>query len=336
MDPGHSVWLHRFAVFAAVCVFPLIFIGGLVTSKGAGLAVPDWPNSYGYNMFLFPPSMWVGNILYEHSHRLFASFVGLLTTILAVWLWVREPRRWVRWLGVIAFFAVLFQGILGGLRVVMLKDEIGIFHACLAQAFFCYLAAIALFTSDWWKRTIPASDARAAALHKLAIVTTVIIFAQLALGATMRHSHAGLAIPDFPLAYGQLVPPGIAQINDRRAAMDLDPVTSGQVAIHFAHRLGAIVVSGAVLALAIMILRKCRDQAILARMAIVLIALLVIQFGLGAWTVLSGKAADVATMHVATGALLFAASFVVVLASHRLFAPLTQSTVLRPPSLAVS
>jgi cytochrome c oxidase assembly protein subunit 15 len=336
MESGHSVWLHRFAVFAAVCVFPLIFIGGLVTSKGAGLAVPDWPNSYGYNMFLFPPSKWVGNILYEHSHRLFASFVGLLTTILAVWLWVREPRRWVRWLGVIAFFVVIFQGILGGLRVVMLRDEIGIFHACLAQAFFCYLVAIALFTSKWWKQTSPAADARAGTLRQLAIATTVLVFAQLALGATMRHEHVGLAIPDFPLAYGQVIPPGIETINAQRARMDLEAVTSAQVAVHFAHRIGAIVVGIAVLALAVTILRKCREQTILTRMAVAIVALLVIQFALGAWTVLSGKAADVATLHVATGALLLAASFMIALLSHRLFVPLPQASVLSAQSLAVS
>src|ERR1041385_7248111 len=148
----HSAWLHRFAVLTAACTFPLIFIGGLVTSKGAGLAVPDWPNTYGYNLFLFPPSKWVGNIFYEHGHRLFASMVGLLTTILAVWLWRKEPRRWVRRLGVIAFGTVVLQGVLGGLRVVLLKDEIGIFHACLAQAFFGLLVIIALATSPFWQQ----------------------------------------------------------------------------------------------------------------------------------------------------------------------------------------
>src|SRR5436309_1267472 len=107
-------WLNRFALLTALATLCLIAIGGLVTSHDAGMAVPDWPTTYGYNMFFFPFSYWVGGIFYEHSHRLFASFVGLLTTILAAWLWVKESRRWLRWMGVLAFFAVVLQGLLGG------------------------------------------------------------------------------------------------------------------------------------------------------------------------------------------------------------------------------
>ena len=98
-------WMHRFAVLTAVATFCLIWVGGLVTSHGVGMSVPDWPTTYGYNMFLFPFSKWVGGIFYEHSHRLIASGVGLLTVVLAIWLWVKEPRRWVRWLGVLAVVA---------------------------------------------------------------------------------------------------------------------------------------------------------------------------------------------------------------------------------------
>jgi len=124
---NHSLWLNRFAVFTALATLILIGIGGLVTSHEAGLSVPDWPTTYGYNMFLFPPSYWMGGILYEHTHRLFASFVGLLTTILAVWLWIKEPRRWVQWLGVAAFFGVVLQGVLGGLRVTLLQTRLASF-----------------------------------------------------------------------------------------------------------------------------------------------------------------------------------------------------------------
>src|SRR6478672_4637114 len=102
--------LDRFTWFTAAATFLLIGLGGVVTSHEAGLAVPDWPTTYGYNMFLFPVRLWQNNILYEHTHRLFASLVGLLVSILAVWLWLREPRAWLRWLGVSAFFAVLLQG----------------------------------------------------------------------------------------------------------------------------------------------------------------------------------------------------------------------------------
>src|SRR5579884_1898693 len=105
--------LHRFSKLVAVCTGLLILAGSLVTSNGAGLSVPDWPTSYGWSMFTFPPSMWVANILYEHGHRLIASGVGFLTIVLAVWLWMAEPRRWLRWLGVAALLAVVAQGVLG-------------------------------------------------------------------------------------------------------------------------------------------------------------------------------------------------------------------------------
>src|SRR6266403_3750435 len=105
-------WLHRFAIFTAISTLGLIIIGGLVTSHGAGMAVPDWPNTYGYNMFAFPISKWVGGVLYEHSHRLMATFVGLLTTILAGWLWARETKDRERWLGLGAIAGVcLLMGV---------------------------------------------------------------------------------------------------------------------------------------------------------------------------------------------------------------------------------
>src|SRR3954468_20410583 len=120
--PTYHAWLHRVALLTAAATFPLIFMGGLVTSHQAGLSVPDWPNSYGYNMFLFPPRLWAGNIFYEHTHRLYASFVGLLTVILAFWAWFGEKKRmWVRILGLSCLSMVIIQGVLGGLRVVLLK-----------------------------------------------------------------------------------------------------------------------------------------------------------------------------------------------------------------------
>src|SRR5258706_2939743 len=107
------------------------------------MSVPDWPTTYGYKMFFFPFSKWIGGIFYEHSHRLVASAVGFLTIILAVWVWLKEQRRWLRWLGVVALITVIVQGVLGGLRVTWMKDELGIFHAALAQIYFALLCAIA-------------------------------------------------------------------------------------------------------------------------------------------------------------------------------------------------
>src|SRR5438046_6162775 len=145
-----NLWLSRYALLTALATLVLICFGGLVTSHGAGMAVPDWPTTFGYNMFFVPISKWVGGIFYEHTHRLVASGVGVLTIILAVWLWLKEERRWLRWLGVLALVAVILQGVLGGLRVTWMKDELGIFHAALAQLYFALLCAIALFTSRWW------------------------------------------------------------------------------------------------------------------------------------------------------------------------------------------
>src|SRR5947199_5721141 len=174
----------------------------MVTSKGVGLAVPDWPTTFGYNMLLFPASKWIGGVLFEHTHRLVASSVGLLTVVLAGWLWRSEPRRSVRNLGLIAVGAVIVQGILGGLRVTMLNDQIGVFHACLAQAFFGLLVLIAVVTSRFWESSPRMRDS----LRGVALTATALIYIQLALGATMRHQHRDLSITYFPMAYGQSLP----------------------------------------------------------------------------------------------------------------------------------
>src|SRR5256886_14877367 len=177
---SHNKWLNRFAWLTCFAAVLLICSGGMVTSKGVGLAVPDWPTTFGYNMFLFPVSKWVGGILFEHTHRLIASAVGFLTIILAIWVWCSESRRWVRNLGLIALAGVIFQGILGGLRVTMLKDEIGIFHACVAQGFLALLVVIALVTTSFWRSLdeIGTSPKKFAPIRSLAIAITVAIYVQ--------------------------------------------------------------------------------------------------------------------------------------------------------------
>ena len=136
---------HRLALATLGVTCILILLGGLVTNTGAALAVPDWPSTFGYNMVLFPWSRMAGGILYEHSHRLMGALVGLLTLVLAGVLW-REGGR-LRRLGLLAVAAVVSQGALGGLRVVLLEDTLAIFHGCLAQAFFALLAVITLLTA---------------------------------------------------------------------------------------------------------------------------------------------------------------------------------------------
>src|SRR5688572_25978876 len=204
-EESHHMGLHRFALFTACSTAFLIFAGGLVTSTGSGLAVPDWPLSYG--MF-FPPM--VGGIFYEHGHRMVAAFVGLLTTILTIWICIKEERTWVRRLSVGAFIAVLTQGLLGGLTVrYLLPTWISMTHACLAQTFFCLTIGLAMFTSRGWKRGLPVLKERHENLRLpvLCAITTGAVYVQLILGALMRHTQSGLAIPDFPLALGGIIPP---------------------------------------------------------------------------------------------------------------------------------
>jgi cytochrome c oxidase assembly protein subunit 15 len=184
---GSSAWPHRMAVLLACATFSLLFIGALVTGKGAGLAVPDWPTTFGYNMFLYPWSKMVGSIFYEHSHRLVASGVGLITVALALILWFREQRNWVRWLGVSALVLVVSQGIVGGLRVVLVEQALAIVHACLAQAFFALTVSLVVFTSREWSDMSPPVG-EAGRLARLCASTTALIYVQAIFGALVRHT----------------------------------------------------------------------------------------------------------------------------------------------------
>jgi heme a synthase len=306
----NNPWLNRFALFTAIATLALIALGGLVTSHNVGMAVPDWPTTYGYNMFLFPISKWAGGIFYEHTHRLLASAVGFLTAILAVWLWVRESRAWLRWLGIVAFYAVALQGVLGGLRVTLHNDSIGIFHAALAQSFFVLLCAITLCTSRWWVNLsstfTPAADHQG--LRRLLLLVTLFIFGQLVLGATMRHQHAGLAIPDFPLAYHKIWPPmdpvSVAVYNQQRVDVaDANPITAFQIGLQMAHRLAALLIFCSVALCAWFTRRYLGERHPLAKFSLVWVGLIILQIILGAATIWSNKAADIATAHVVVGAL---------------------------------
>jgi heme a synthase len=300
--------LNRFAWITCVATLFLICSGGMVTSKGVGLAVPDWPTTFGYNMFLFPVSKWVGGILFEHTHRLIASAVGFLTIILAIWLWRSDDRRWVRNLGVIALAGVIVQGILGGLRVTMLKDEIGIFHACLAQGFLGLVVLIAVITSRFWKTlaNVVVDPKKFAPIKTIAITTTVAIYVQLALGATMRHQHRDLAILDFPTANGAWIPDtspiALARINAWRDGRGLSDVDAFQIWLQMAHRFLASIITVTMVAFCLRVWRDAQGVAALRRLSILWVALVVFQIALGAWTIWSNKAGDIATTHVAVGA----------------------------------
>lgn len=291
-----NVGMHRFAVATAVATLLLIVAGGLVTSTESGLSVPDWPLSYGR---LMPPM--VGGIFYEHGHRMVATTVGLLTAGLAIWLSRREPRRWVRRLGWAALAAVIAQGVLGGLTVLfLLPTAVSVAHACLAQTFFCLVVTLAVVTSPRWRDGRDAPEVPVSSVGALGVVA---IFVQLLIGAVMRHDKAGLAIPDFPLAFGRVIP----------------PISTFAIGIHFAHRVWALVVAALVLACLFAAIRSGRRG--LVRTAAALAVLVLVQIGLGAATVLTQKSVPVATAHVATGALLLGTALAFTLGSRRVPLP---------------
>jgi heme a synthase len=290
---------HRYAKLVAACTLLLIAAGGMVTSTGSGLSVPDWPTSYGWNMFTFPLSRWVGGIKYEHSHRLIASTVGFLTIGLAILAWRVEPRRWVRRLAFACLGAVILQGVLGGVTVLLkLPPSVSIAHAGLAQIFFCLTLSVAVVTSPRWRKAAPADDP---ALRRLATITTLLVYTQILIGATMRHTNAGMAIPTFPLASGHIVP----------------PFWNTGIAVHFAHRVGAVVASIAVLATAGHVFYHHRQRAELFRPAVLLLLFVCAQVMLGAFVVLSGLQPIINTAHVVNGAFVLGTSLVLALRSYR-------------------
>jgi cytochrome c oxidase assembly protein subunit 15 len=386
---------HRTAQVTVAATLLLIFMGGLVTSHGAGLAVPDWPNSYGYNMFTFPISKWIGGIFYEHAHRLMATVVGFCSILVMLSTWgfgggacsrrrVRvaalatvvtaaaclllgafgpkdtefgrligragtqvgifslglalvfgcallfrspDPRRWVRWFSVGLVGGVVFQGVLGGLRVVLVNIDLAIVHACVAQAFLCLAATMCVVTSRFWIDGYREHPDGGRGLIRLAAFCTIAIFAQLMVGAMMRHYQAGLAVPDFPLSYGEILPPldqyDLAAANAIRAKLDapLPAVTLGKIWLHSGHRLGALLVTVLLGGLMYRVLRYHR-QLMLRRLAWILMWLLPIQITLGILTVLWRKPADIASIHVAIGALTLMTTAVMLLRAMRLYSPI--------------
>ena len=378
---NNNVRLHRFVCLVALATLFLVALGGVVTTKGVGMAVPDWPTTYGEHMFLFPPSKWIGGIFDEHFHRLWASLVGIMAAVVAGWTWVRgtsgrvrfygvgavvvalglmgvrKPTMFVvmailcvglivfaarravqssadrlRWLGVIALAAVIIQGVLGGLRVILAEygwgTEFGIFHAMLAQFFFVFICSLALATSNWWARAgrNQLSAADCSRLRTMFLATTILIVFQLLLGATMRHQHQGLAVPDFPLAYGKVWPAtdgaSIAIYNAQRIELaGENPITAFHVVVHMLHRLTGVVVLLAIIACATVAWRKTDAGSVLRKIAGLWVGLALTQVVLGILAILSQRKVDVTTAHVAVGALTFMLGWVSVLVAARLSMP---------------
>lgn len=335
-------WLHRFAIAFVLATFVLIVLGGTVTSKGAGLAVPDWPGTFNYNMFLFPPSMWVGGIFWEHTHRLMGSLVGMMAIVMCIWLWQtnsstmspqspwmagRGPRPWLKYLGVATLIMVIAQGIMGGLRVTQLSVWLAVFHGITAQVFVCMTVLIAAATSRWWVEREAGHEGTEARRHEggtnpksllpVAAFALVVLFIQLALGATVRHHGAGLAIPDFPLSYGQIVPP-LSQSGIEKAMIEYadDPDSYAtsvhgwyspfHVAIHWSHRLWAIVVIIALDRLIKRVMRTAGSEMKLKFPAGAIGIMLLLQIALGTSIIWTGRHPEIATAHQTLGAILLA------------------------------
>jgi heme a synthase len=282
--------VHRFALLVAVATFFLIIAGANVTSHDAGLAVPDWPLSFGK----FFPQM-VGNVFWEHGHRMIAATVGLLTIVLAIYLQLREPRRWVKRLGWIALGLVIVQGLLGGLTVkLLLPLWVSAAHATLAQVFFLTTVSIAVFTSRSWTnaeaKVLEAGNGNSPST--LCVASLLLILVQLVLGATLRHS----------ATWDQLLPTGLL----------------------VAHITGAITVTLALGVTAMTVLLRHREDKFLTRPAVIALGLLLVQLTLGIAAYITRAASPfgaqplnpmiaVTVAHVACGALVFAATILLTL-----------------------
>lgn len=278
--------LHGFSIFVVCWTFVLLIAGALVTSNDAALSVPDWPLSYGS---LTPPM--VGGIRYEHTHRLIAGALAILSIVLASWVWKADQRRWLRWFSLAAVLGILAQAVLGG-EVVrqLLHYWLPVMHACFAEIVFAALLGIAVFTSRWWLADQPQiQDTGSPSVHTLAIVNSVVIFFQVILGAGFRHKD----IPVWP------------------------------------HMVGALVVVAMVIWTAAVLRRRFEKSAAISKTRILLHAILGTQIllGLGAYWSRLTTAQDPQPMplmvaftvlHTVVGALLFGISVLLVLFCYRL------------------
>ena len=304
-SPGQQ-WLARFAWLTVAATSALIVVGAVVTTRDYGLAVPDWPTSFGtFN----PPGWWrIEGVNWEHGHRLLGALIGIMVIVLTAWSGAVYRRSKALWLTLAALLAVIVQGVLGGLRVTEVSTELAIVHGCFAQAFFALLVFIAAALSRAGESAAATAGGGGArgGLLTVSWLLLAVAFAQTVIGALMRHYKAGLAIPDFPLAMGRLVP----------------PLESFPVIIHYTHRVWALVVLAVAAALVWRILRDHRHEARLVVGACVLGGLLLLQIALGASVVLSQRGLVSTSLHVLGGAAIIGTgSYLVAVATQPLAAP---------------
>jgi len=305
----HKPALAAFAAFASVWVFVLVTLGAFTTSINAGMAFSDWPLSNGS----LNPSGWLSHVALfaEHAHRLSATTMGLITILLGIWLWLREERGWLRRLGFWAIGMVVFQGVLGGLRVLLdpvhipgfemtLGQMLRIPHGVIAQVYVCMLIAIAASCSRTWIEGPVGVTRRSRRLGRLCVL---LLFIQLTIAAVMRHTNAGLAIPSFPwsTAAGGLLP----------------AVWSFKVAIHFAHRAMAAVLAVALVGFAVKLWTDPEAPIGMKTGASFLVGLLALQILLGAAIIRTYRDPGIATGHVLVGAITLATAFWLTWLAHR-------------------
>jgi len=304
-DSTREKVVRIYARVVAAGVFLLLIAGAAVTSTESGLAVPDWPLSYGR---LMPPM--VGGIFYEHGHRIVAAAVSTLVGIQVAVLLLFEKRKGVKLLGLIAFGAILAQAVLGGMTVIfLLPPAVSSAHAGLAEVVFALTAAIALLTSRWYQSLSGKESGLGGAgvlrIRRLLVIATAAVYVQILVGAVMRHTGAGLAIPDFPLSFGRLLP--LAEAFRTRG-----------VPIHFAHRFGALAVAVLILMAARALFSLRRVDRRFAFLASLWTALLVAQVALGGLSVWTKKAPTITVAHLAVGALCWVAGVLAVVSVSRL------------------
>jgi cytochrome c oxidase assembly protein subunit 15 len=307
----HKPALAAFATLGSAWVFVLVTLGAFTTSINAGMAFPDWPLSNGS----INPEGWLQDIsmFAEHSHRLTGMIMGFITIGLAVWLWRREARPWLRQLGLWALGIVVLQGVIGGKRVLLhevnvpwfqmsLGEMLRIPHGILAQVYVCILIAVAVgCTRSWIERTVPVGPA----VRRVGLICCVLLLVQLVIAATMRHNSAGLAIYTFPFS---------TPAPDNRW---LPAVWDFRIAIHFAHRVMALVLAFALTYFAWVIRRDRGANLAMRAGASALLSLMILQILLGAQIIWTLRRPEMTTGHVVVGALTLAVTFWLTWVAHR-------------------
>ena len=317
-DQFATIWVRRLSKLLVISTLLLIFAGALVKSHEVGLSVPDWPTSYGYQMFSFPLNDMIGGIFYEHGHRMIATIVGFMTLILAFTVYYTDHRVWLKKTAFFALGLVIIQGLFGGLTVLLfLPTPVSVIHALLAQTFLMVTILISYGLSKEKANRMLNESTNYKVLRFPTYLVTSIVFIQLIIGALMRHTDSGLAIPDFPLSGGYIIPTFNQEMLNTIQSMQFESglpfVTLNQIIIHYLHRMGAIAVTISIGWLTLKIIQSKISNERIYGLTWYLITLLIIQITLGAFTIWSVKEPFITSIHVVNGALILGVSTLLIL-----------------------